>query len=153
MRMGRLAVAAAAVAALALATAPSGAAPARLRPAITVGGDGNEPLVRAAPDGTLYISALQHLYASTGGGAQWHQSAGSPYSTTLNQNSDSSIQVDAKGRLYMTFDWPYAGATAVCTSDDHAKTMSCNPSVVPGGTDRMWLAAKDTSTSYLVTNE
>src|SRR3954451_12778302 len=153
MRMGRLTVAAAAVAGLALATAPSGAAPARLRPAITVGVDGNEPLVRAAPDGTLYISALQHLYASTDGGAQWHQSAGSPYNTTLNQNSDSSIQVDAHNRLYMTFDWPYAGTTAVCTSDDHAVSLQCNPAVLPGGTDRMWLAVKDPTPSSLVSNE
>ena len=153
MRMGRLAVAAAAVAGLALATAPSGAATGRLLPAVTVGVDGNEPLVRAAPDGTLYISALQHLYASTDGGAHWHQSAGSPYNTTLNQNSDSSIQVDERNRLYMTFDWPYAGTTAVCTSDDHAVSLQCNPAVLPGGTDRMWLAVKDATTSYLVSNE
>src|SRR5437764_14718685 len=92
---------------------------------VTVGVHGNEPLVRAAPDGTLYISALQHLYASTDGGAHWHQSAGSPYNTTLNQNSDSSIQVDERNRLYMTFDWPYAGTTAVCTSDDHAVSLQC----------------------------
>src|SRR4051795_184953 len=153
MRLGRLAVAAAAVAGLGLAAAPSGAASVRLLPAVTVGVDGNEPLVRAAPDGTLYISALQHLYASTDGGAHWHQSAGSPYNTTLNQNSDSSIQVDERNRLYMTFDWPYAGTTAVCTRDDHAASLQCNPAVLPGGTDRMWLAVKDATTSYLVSNE
>src|SRR4051795_7986370 len=153
MRMGRLAVAAAAVAGVALAAAPSGAAPPRLLPAITVGVDGNEPLVRAAPDGTLYIGALQHLYSSTDAGAHWHQSPGSPYNTTLNSNSDSSIQVDSRNRLYMTFDWPYAGTTAVCTSDDHAASLQCNPAVLPGGTDRMWLAGKDATTADLVSNE
>jgi len=28
---------------------------------VTVGVDGNEPLIAKAPDGTLYISALQHI--------------------------------------------------------------------------------------------
>jgi len=137
------------VTAVGTSAAPAG----RFRPAVSVGAAGNEPLIRSAPDGTLYVSALQHLYVSRDGGKHWTQSAGSPYSTTLNTNSDSSIQVDSKGRLYQTFDWPYAGATAVCTSSDHATTMNCNPAVVPGGTDRMWIAVKDSTTSYLVTNE
>ena len=153
MRKTPLALLAAALVVSVTAIGTSAAPPSRFRPAITISADGNEPLIRSAPDGTLYVSALQHLYVSRDGGKHWTESAGSPYSTTLNQNSDSSIQIDAKGRLYMTFDWPYAGATAVCTSDDHAKTMNCNPSVVPGGTDRMWIAVKDQSTSYLVTNE
>src|SRR5437763_791290 len=153
MRIGRVLAASLAVAGLGLAAAPSSAAPAGLRPAVTIGVDGNEPLVRAAPDGTLYVSALQHLYFSRDDGAHWQQSAGSPYNTSLNSNSDSSIQVDSRNRLYMTFDWPYAGTTAVCTSDDHAATLQCNPAVVPGGTDRMWLAVKNPTTSYLVTNE
>src|SRR6266566_5183941 len=38
---------------------------------VTVGADGNEPLLAAAPDGTLYISALQHIYSSTDSGATW----------------------------------------------------------------------------------
>ena len=154
MRRAALVAVIATVTGLALTATPTTAAtPARLRPAVTVGTDGNEPLVRAAPDGTLYVSALQHLYASVDDGKHWKQSAGSPYNTTLNQNSDSSIQVDSRNRLYMTFDWPYAGTTAVCTSDDHAVTLNCQPAVLPGGTDRMWLAVKDATTSYLVSNE
>src|SRR5207253_1180328 len=35
---------------------------------VTVGVHGNEPLIAAAPDGTLYISALQHVYSSTDSG-------------------------------------------------------------------------------------
>jgi hypothetical protein len=153
MRKTPVALVAAALVVSVTAIGTSAAPPGKFRPAVTVGVDGNEPLIRSAPDGTLYVSALQHLYVSRDGGKHWTESAGSPYSTTLNENSDSSIQVDARGRLYMTFDWPYAGATAVCTSDDHAATMQCNPAVVPGGTDRMWIAVKDPSTSYLVTNE
>jgi len=153
MRKTPLALLAAALVVSVTAVGTSAAPPSRFRPAITIGANGNEPLIRSAPDGTLYVSALQHLYVSRDAGKHWTESAGSPYSTSLNQNSDSSIQTDSKGRLYMTFDWPYAGATAVCTSADRAKTMSCNPAVVPGGTDRMWIAVKDQTTSYLVTNE
>jgi len=137
----------------AVGVATSAATPSHFRAPVTVGTAGNEPLIRSAPDGTLYVSALQHLYVSRDDGRHWTIPAGTPFNTTLNANSDSSIQVDSHGRLYMTFDWPYAGATAVCTSDDHGKTLSCNPAVVPGGTDRMWLAVKDPTTSYLVTNE
>ena len=128
-------------------------APSRFRPAVTVGTVGNEPLVRAAPDGTLYISALQHLFVSTDDGHTWTKSPGSVYSETANVASDSSIGIDSTGKLYQTFDYPYAGNTALCTSVDKGQTFSCNPAVLPGGTDRMWFALKDTTTSYIVTNE
>ena len=61
--------------------------------------------------------------------------------------------MDPGNRLYFTFDYPYAGTTAVCTTDDKGGTWFCNPSVVPGGTDRMWVVAPTTSTAYEVTNE
>src|SRR5437899_2706991 len=85
---------------------------------VTVGADGNEPLLAAAPDGTLYISALQHIYSSTDSGATWTELLGPIYASSINLNSDSSISVDPGNRLYFTFDYPYAGTTAICTSDD-----------------------------------
>jgi hypothetical protein len=127
-------------------------APGNIGP-VTVGIHGNEPLVTAAPDGTLYISALQHIYRSTDGGANWTELAGPIYSSTINLNSDSSISVDPGGRLYFTFDYPYAGTTAVCTTDDRGDTWNCDPAVVPGGTDRMWVVAPSTSAAYEVTNQ
>ena len=120
---------------------------------VTVGVDGNEPLVAAAPDGTLYISALQHIYSSTDSGATWTELLGPIYSSSINLNSDSSISVDPGNRLYFTFDYPYAGTTAVCTSDDRGVTWNCNPAVVPGGTDRMWTLAPTLTDDYEVTNE
>lgn len=120
---------------------------------VTVGSKGNEPLITKAPDGTLYISALQHLYRSTNNGVTWTPIVGPPESEQLNLNSDSSIAVDPANRLYFTFDYPYAGTTAVCTSDDRGDTWSCNPAVVPGGTDRMWIVAPSTSAAFEVTNE
>src|ERR1700736_6255168 len=120
---------------------------------VTVGTVGNEPIVAIAPDGTLYISALQHMYRSLNGGMTWTPIVGPPEAKQLNLNSDSSISVDPGGRLYFTFGYPYAGTTAVCTSDDKGDTWACNPAAVPGGTDRMWVVAPSTSTAYEVTNE
>jgi len=121
--------------------------------AVTVGVDGNEPLLAEAPDGTLYISALQHIYSSTDSGATWKELLGPIYASSINLNSDSSISVDPGNRLYFTFDYPYAGTTAVCTSDDRGTTWNCNPAVVPGGTDRMWTLAPTMTDDYETTNE
>src|ERR1700726_2666733 len=120
---------------------------------VTVGVDGNEPLIAEAPDGTLYISALQHIYSSTDSGTTWTELLGPIYASSINLNSDSSISVDPGNRLYFTFDYPYAGTTAVCTSDDRGITWNCNPAVVPGGTDRMWTLAPTLTDDYEVTNE
>jgi hypothetical protein len=120
---------------------------------VTVGVDGNEPLIAKSPDGTLYISALQHIYRSTDHGASWTELLGPIYASSINLNSDSSISVDPGNRLYFTFDYPYAGTTAVCTSDDRGTTWNCNPAVVPGGTDRMWTLAPTLTDDYEVTNE
>src|SRR3954471_6097798 len=128
-------------------------APVAIAAPVTVGAKGNEPLLAAAPDGTLYISALQHIYRSTDSGATWQQLPGPLFAGQVNLNSDSSLAMDPGGRLYMTFDWPYAGSTAVCTSDDHGDNWTCNPVVVPGGTDRMWITAPSNSGAFEVTNE
>src|SRR3989440_852182 len=120
---------------------------------VTVGVNGSEPLLAAAPDGTLYISALQHIYSSSDSGKTWTELLGPIYSSSLNLNSDSSISVDPGNRLFFTFDYPYAGTTAVCTSDDRGITWNCNPAVVPGGTDRMWTLAPTLTDDYEVTNE
>lgn len=120
---------------------------------VNVGTAGNEPIVLAAPDGTIYISALQHIYRSTDSGSTWKQLAGPVFAGQINLNSDSSMSMDPGGRLYMTYDWPYAGSTAVCTSDDHGDNWTCNPIALPGGTDRMWITAPSNSEAFLGTNE
>lgn len=146
------------VAALAPAAghAQSGVTP--LGAPVTVGANGNEPIVKVAPDGTLYISALEWLYSSVDGGAHWKPAPGnvllnSQSNGGVNLNTDSSIDVDPGGRLYLTFDTPYAGTTTTCYSDDRAQTLTCNPTTLPGGTDRMWLTAPSTSAAYLTSNE
>jgi hypothetical protein len=118
-----------------------------------VGTVGNEPLVAVAPDGTIYISALQYMYRSTDHGAHWTSLALPPESGVTEYKTDSSISVDPGGRLYYVFDYPYAGTTAVCTSDDRGSTWSCNPAALPGGTDRMWINAPTKSEAFFTTNE
>jgi flagellar hook capping protein FlgD len=144
----------AAVALLLLASArPS---PAAFTAPLTVGSQGNEPLIAVAPDRTIVISALQYLYASTDGGATFFAVARPPFAAEANLASDSSINFDSQGRLYFTFDWPYAGATAVCTADSPlgpTPTWTSNPSALPGATDRMWIIAPSTSAAYAVTNQ
>ena len=134
-------------------TSASTATPTPTPKPVTVGVDGNEPLIAEAPDGTLYISALQHIYSSTNSGKTWTELLGPIYASSINLNSDSSISVDPGNRLYFTFDYPYAGTTAVCTSDDRGITWNCNPAVVPGGTDRMWTLAPTLTDDYETTNE
>src|SRR3954451_8605287 len=70
---------------------------------VTVGIHGNEPIVAAAPDGTLYISALQHIYRSPDSGATWTELLGPIDASSLNLNSDSSMSVDPGNRLYFAF--------------------------------------------------
>lgn len=145
-------------AALGLAAAPAAAAATpqgttTIGTPVTVGTAGNEPIVMPSPDGTLYVSALQHLYVSHDDGRTWAPSPGTPYNTTLNVASDSSISIDPTGKLYFTFDYPYAGTTAVCTSTDKAATFACDQAATFGGTDRMWVLAGAPGTSYEVTNE
>ena len=119
-----LALCAAGVLALSLGAvaAPSGA-PTGLRVS-RVGTVGNEPLVAVAPDGTIYVSALQYMYRSTDHGAHWTALTLPPESGVTEYKTDSSISVDPGGRLYYVFDYPYAGTTAVCTSDDRGTTWS-----------------------------
>ena len=131
---------------------PAPKAPGVASAPVTVGTLGNEPVVTIAPDKTLYISALQHLYRSTDGGSSWTNLPGPPESQ-VNLNTDSSISVAPNNRLYFTFDYPYAGTTGVFTSDDKGETWSGDPAVVPGGTDRMWVVAPSNSAAYEVTNQ
>jgi hypothetical protein len=108
------------------------------------------PLRRTAHFTSMHCSTS---YRSTNSGATWTELVGPIYASSLNLNSDSSISVDPGNRLYFTFDYPYAGTTAVCTSDDRGVTWNCNPAVVPGGTDRMWILAPSTTAAYEATNQ
>ncbi|MHB8719027.1 MAG: hypothetical protein ACYDAC_09085 [Candidatus Dormibacteria bacterium] len=121
-------------------------------PVTTVGTAGNEPVIARSPDGTMFISALQHMYRSSDGGATWTVVT-TPITAQDNLNTDSSLSVDSTGRLYFTYDYPYAGTTTTCTSTDDAVTFTCDPATLAGGTDRMWVVAASPTVSYETTNE
>jgi hypothetical protein len=119
---------------------------------VTVGTTGNEPGLVEAPDGTLYINALATIYRSIDNGATWTLQPEPTIAETV-LASDSSTSVSPNGTLYYTFDYPYAGNTAVCTSADKAETWTCDPAVAPGGTDRMWVTSPGNDEAYETTNE
>jgi hypothetical protein len=105
-----------------------------------VGTAGNEPIVRVATNGTVYVSALQHLYRSTNGGASFVDVSPPFFAKNGNLASDSTIEIAPDGNtLYMAFNWPYAGISEICMTTDQGATWLCNPFAVPGGTDRQWL--------------
>ncbi len=118
---------------------------------VKVGDLGNEPVVRVAPDGTVYVAALQHVYVSVDNGTSFKEV---DFKGALPiYASDSALAVAPDGHAYVAFDWPYAGETAVCDSKDKGATWHCSPIVVPGATDRMWIVAPTEKDAYLVTGE
>lgn len=119
---------------------------------VTVGANGNEPLIAVAPNGVLYVSALQYLYRSADHGVTWSKVTTPITADSLEVASDSSIAVDPGGRLYFSYDWPYAGNTSVCTSDNGGRAWACDHAVFAGGTDRMWVAAPTAHDAYVTTN-
>lgn len=132
------------------ASALAGALPA-FGSAVKVGDLGNEPVARVAPDGTVYVAALQHVYVSTDNGSSFREA---DFKGNLPvYASDSALAVAPDGRVYVAFDWPYAGETAVCDSADRGASWRCNPIVVPGATDRMWIVAPTAKDAFLVTGE
>src|SRR3982750_3197145 len=72
----------------------------------TVGTVGNEPLTAVAPDGTVYVSALQYIYRSTAHGKHWKAVPLPINSGVTEYKTDSSIAVGPGGRLYYAFDYP-----------------------------------------------
>lgn len=118
---------------------------------VVVGTQGNEPVTRVGPDGTIYVAALQYVYVSTDAGASFHKVPAT--GATPIYASDSALTVSPAGRAYVAFDWPYAGHTAVCSSADRGATWGCSPLVVPGATDRMWILAPTADDVYLITGQ
>jgi hypothetical protein len=118
---------------------------------VKIGSDGNEPVARVAPDGTVYVAALQYVWVSRDNGSTF-QSVDATGNLPL-YASDSALAVTPDGRAYVAFDWPYAGETAACTSADRGASWACQPLVVPGATDRMWIVAPTAMDAYLITGE
>jgi hypothetical protein len=118
---------------------------------VVVGDIGNEPVLRVAPDGTIYVGALHHVYVSTDEGMSFREvnflGALPMYA------SDTALSIAPDGRAYVAFDWPYVGQTAVCNTTDRGETWDCVPIAVPGATDRMWILAPTEKDAYLITGQ
>jgi len=142
----------AAAACLAAAAAVPASGASRSPAVVTVGTEGNEPLVAVAPNGTIYISALQFVYRSTDHGAHFTAIPLPVESGVTEYKTDSDIAVSPSGTLYYTFDWPYAGSTSVCTLGNQSQSWSCSAAAFPGSSDRMWVTAPTSTEGLFVTN-
>jgi hypothetical protein len=137
---------------LATGLAQSDAAPAA--PAsVTVGNDGNEPLVRVSPDGrTIYVTALQFVYVSRDAGATFEQFQDLVLGGPATSYADSSLDVADDGTVHVAINYPFTGTVAACVSTNEARSFACNPGVVPGVNDRQWVVADGPSRTYLTAN-
>src|SRR5438105_2103506 len=87
--------------ALQFTTGRGGAAVGAAATPVAVGVDGNEPIVKVAPDGTLYISALEYLYLSRDSGADYTPTKSTD--SLLNPNDGPLILQPRTGRVYQPF--------------------------------------------------
>ncbi|HUR64244.1 MAG TPA: sialidase family protein [Candidatus Thermoplasmatota archaeon] len=139
-------------------------------PSLRLGGGSGEPNIAVAPDGTIYVTPIDHVYRSTDGGATF-KAIGTPgcafpfglrgtpcppgQEDTIagtDGHGDGDIAVDATGRLH----WlglfgkgaiPYQssadqGATFTESVDLSDKTPANNNGT---GSDREWLDARGTT--------
>lgn len=119
--------------------------------AVKVGEFGNEPVIRVAPDGTIFVMALQYLYVSRDNGATFEPvDYRGPVPVYA---SDPALAMSPTGRAYAVFSWPYAGHTAVCGSSDRGESWECSYFVVPGATDRFWALAPTENDVYVITGQ
>jgi hypothetical protein len=133
-------------------SAPTLPVPTAFAKVVDAGKDGFEPVVRVGPDGTVYVAALQYLYVSHDNGTTFQRVDAATGGLPI-YASDSALSVAPGGRVYIAFDWPYAGESAVCNSGDAGRTWKCSPIVVPGATDRMWILAPNDKDAYLITGQ
>lgn len=115
-----------------------------------VGEQGFEPVLRVAQDGTIYVASLQYLFVSRDNGSSFRPSQ---FTNMPIYASDSALSIAPGGRVYIAFDWPYAGETAVCNSADRGASWECVDIAVPGATDRMWVLAPNDKDVYLITGQ
>ncbi len=126
-----------------------------VRPELKLGPGSGEPSIAVAPDGTIYVSAIEQLYRSRDGGASF-VSVGAPGCTfpfgiqgtpcppgqetvtaTTDGHGDGDVVVDGAGRLH----WLGLGTgIPYQVSDDGGATWSKAADVSNGtGSDREWM--------------
>ena len=112
----------------------------------------NEPEIKVAADGTIYVDAIPGLFSpstlfrSQDGGGTWVKTPLGLRGDSVG-GGDATVAVDPAGGVYMSDLW--LGSTTTSVSKDHGNTWISNPAGGGFGEDRQWLAASD-SAQYLV---
>jgi hypothetical protein len=114
-------------------------------PDLALGQGAGEPNIAVAPDGTIYVTPIDHLFRSRDGGKSFTDLG----TSKTDGHGDGDIAVDATGRLHWLGLFGTAGAIPYQHSDDHGDTWSkavdlSSPSLSSKdgtGSDREWIDA------------
>jgi len=115
-----------------------------VRDPVALGPGAGEPNIVVAPDGTIYVTPIDHVYRSTDGGAHFQD-----LGTALTDgHGDGDIAVDGHGRLH----WLGLGGSSASIpyqhSDDRAGTFSTPLDLSKTGSDREWIDARPEGVLY-----
>jgi hypothetical protein len=109
-----------------------------LGPEVRLGAGYGEPNVAVAPDGTIYVTPIDHVYRSTDG-AQTFEDLGTQGTVG---HGDGSIAVDGTGRLHWLGLFGPNAPIPYQSSDDQGKTFTKAVDLSEGGgSDREWIDA------------
>ncbi|MEA3136031.1 MAG: hypothetical protein QOC71_312 [Thermoplasmata archaeon] len=115
--------------------------PVRMTP-VRLGEGAGEPNIAVAPDGTIYVTPIDHVYRSSDGGKSFEDLG----TTRTNGHGDGDIAIDASGRIHWLGLFGDAGPIPYQQSDDRGKTFSkgFDVSAKDGkkdgtGSDREWI--------------
>jgi hypothetical protein len=89
-------------------------------PSVMLGPGAGEPNIAVAPDGTVYVTPIDHVYRSSDGGKSFTDLG----TTKTDGHGDGDIAVDSTGRVHWLGLFGKAGAIPYQSSTDQGQTWS-----------------------------
>jgi hypothetical protein len=117
----------------------------RVLPPVRLGPGSGEPNIAVAPDGTIYVIPIDHIYRSRDGGSTWQD-----LGTQKTQgHGDGDLAIDATGRLHWLGLFAPDAPIPYQQSDDQGERFTRPLDLSNGtGADREWLDARPDGTLY-----
>lgn len=110
--------------------------PLQLNPPVLLGAGAGEPNIAFAPDGTVYVTPIDHVYRSTDGGKSFEDLG----TSQTEGHGDGDIVVDDSGRLHWLGLFGASGPIPYQYSDNQGDSFSEGFDASNGtGSDREWL--------------